>query len=223
MIEIPIDSSSTTASTIKIAAPVVTIDRTVASGPIVFKIEGTALDQTALPLGEQVSVTNDGTFSPLFPNDTSAATVQVATVGTPAVSGGGTAVFTIGQDSYTMNGQTVSMDVAPYIKDSRTFLPVRYVADALGVPDSNITFNNGQVVIHKNGTLVIMTIGSTTMSVGGANITMDVAPEITDGRTCLPVAWVAHGAERQHRVECDGADRDRHLQLTAERSLIITA
>ena len=30
-----------------------------------------------------------------------------------------------------------------------------------------------------------------TMLVGGATITMDVAPEITDGRTCLPVAWVA--------------------------------
>ena len=71
----------------------------------------------------------------LFPNDTTAATVNVATVGTTATGGGGTAVFTIGQTSYTLNGQSVTMDVAPYIKDSRTFLPLRYVADALGVPD----------------------------------------------------------------------------------------
>ena len=49
----------------------------------------------------------------------------------------------------------MTMDVAPYIKDSRTFLPLRYVADALGVPDSNITFNNGQVMINKSGTLVV--------------------------------------------------------------------
>ena len=56
---------------------------------------------------------------------------------------------------------------------------------------ANISFNNGQVVIVKNGTLVILTIGSMTMSVGGATITMDTAPEITNGRTCLPVAWVA--------------------------------
>ncbi len=46
VMEIPIDSSSTTASTIKIAAPVVTIDRTVPSGPVIFKVEGTAVDQT---------------------------------------------------------------------------------------------------------------------------------------------------------------------------------
>ena len=90
------------------------------------------------------------------------------------------------------------MDVAPYIKDSRTFLPIRYVAEALGVPDSNISFNNGQVVINKNGTMVVLNIGSTTMIVGGASVTMDAAPEITNGRTCLPIAWVAHGAER-HR------------------------
>ena len=122
-----------------------------------------------------------------------------------------------------MNGQTVSMDVAPYIKDGRTFLPVRYVADALGVPDSNITFNNGQVVIQKNGTLIIMTIGSTTMSVGGANDHHGCRSR-DHRRPHLPAGCLGGaGAERQHRVECDGADRDHHLQLTAERSLIITA
>ena len=48
VLEIPIDSSSTTASTIKIAAPVVSVDRTVPSGPVIFKVEGTAVDQTSL-------------------------------------------------------------------------------------------------------------------------------------------------------------------------------
>ena len=59
------------------------------------------------------------------------------------------------------------------------------------MPDSNISFNNGQVVINKNGAMVVLNIGSTTMLVGGAPVTMDTAPEITNGRTCLPVAWVA--------------------------------
>ena len=39
--------------------------------------------------------------------------------------------------------------------------------------------------------VVQLTIGSTTMLLNGAPITMDTAPEITSGRTCLPVAWVA--------------------------------
>ena len=142
---------------------------------------------------EALANSTSPTYAALFPNDTTAVKLAVATVGSAAstVSSSVYAVFTIGSTSYTMGGQSETMDVAPYIKDSRTFLPLRYVAEALGVPDSNISFNNGQVVINKNGTVVVMNIGSTTMMVGGATITMDVAPEISNSRTCLPVAWVA--------------------------------
>ncbi len=189
---IPIQSSSTTASTIKIAAPEVTIDNTVPEGPITFKVEGPAVDETTF---SGYTSGNNITYSQLFPNDTAAVAVNVATVGTASgtvtQSVYGTAVFMIGQTSYTLNGQSETMDVAPYIKDSRTFLPIRYVAEALGVPDSSISFNNGQVVINNNGAMVVLNIGSTTMLVGGAPVTMDTAPEITSGRTCLPVAWVA--------------------------------
>jgi hypothetical protein len=48
-----------------------------------------------------------------------------------------------------------------------------------------------KVTIIKGSTVVQMTIGSTTMVLNGATITMDTAPEITSGRTCLPIAWVA--------------------------------
>ena len=47
-IQIPISAVSSTASTIKIAAPVVTLDNTVASGTVNFKIQGTAVDETEL-------------------------------------------------------------------------------------------------------------------------------------------------------------------------------
>jgi hypothetical protein len=185
---IPINSTSTTASTIKITGAEVTIDRTVPEGPITFKIEGPAVDETEL----DASITNVP-VSALFPNDTTAASVNVATVSTAAEgSGAGTSVFTIGATSYTMNGTSVSMDVAPYIKDSRTFLPLRYVANALGVADSNIMYDaaSQKVTIIKGSMVVQLTIGSTTMLLNGAAITMDTAPEITSGRTCLPVAWV---------------------------------
>jgi hypothetical protein len=190
VIVIPIQSGSTTASTITIAAPMVTFDRTVASGPVTFKVEGTAVDETTI--GSSYTSGGGITYSPLFPNDTTAAAVNVANVGGVAGTGG-TSVFTIGSTSYTLNGSTVTMDVAPYIKDSRTFLPLRYVANALGVADSNIIWNptSQMVTIIKGGTVLQLTIGSNTMMLNGATITMDTAPEITSGRTCLPVAWVA--------------------------------
>ena len=182
---IPITNASTSASTIKIAAPQVTIDRTEPDGPIIFKVQGSAIDQTE----PQTSST-----TALFPNDTTAASVTVANLGTTTTTTtAGAVVFTIGQTSYTANGSSVTIDVAPYIKDSRTFLPLRAVAEALGVADSNVLWDPAtqKVTILKGNMVVQLTIGSTTMLLNGASVTMDTAPEINSGRTCLPVAWVA--------------------------------
>jgi len=84
------------------------------------------------------------------------------------------------------------MDVAPYIKDGRTYLPVRYVADALGVTEDNILWDpvTRSVTIFKGDRIAQMTIDSTTLLVNGVEINMDVAPEITNGRTMLPVRWM---------------------------------
>jgi hypothetical protein len=189
---IPILNASTSASTIKIAAPQVTIDNTVPNGPIIFKVQGTAVDQTELPVTMPAGMTG----TQLFPNDTTAVSVTVANLGTTTTTTAttaGTVVFTIGQASYTANGSAVTIDVAPYIKDSRTFLPLRAVAEALGVTDGNVMWDPAtqKVTILKGSMVVQLTIGSTTMLLNGASITMDTAPEINSGRTCLPVAWVA--------------------------------
>ena len=113
----------------------------------------------------------------------------------PPVSTGtpGIAVFKIGQTNFTVNGAVYNIDVAPYIKDSRTFLPLRSVANALGVQDSNILYDpaSQKVTVIKGNTKVQFTIGSTAMLINGAGFTMDVAPEINASRTCLPVAWLA--------------------------------
>ncbi len=43
-----------------------------------------------------------------------------------------TIAMTIGSTTLTVNGQAQTMDAVPVINDGRTFLPARYVADALG-------------------------------------------------------------------------------------------
>ncbi|MCL6478336.1 MAG: copper amine oxidase N-terminal domain-containing protein, partial [Peptococcaceae bacterium] len=44
-------------------------------------------------------------------------------------------VFKIGTPYYVVNGQKpgVKMDVAPFIENDRTFVPVRFLGNALGV------------------------------------------------------------------------------------------
>lgn len=104
-----------------------------------------------------------------------------------------TSVFALNSTSYIFNDKTGIMDVAPYVKDSRTYIPVRYLAYALGVTPENIVWNqaNQTVTVSLDKTVVAMTIGNTTMTVNGVSTEMDVAPEILDGRTMLPARYLA--------------------------------
>lgn len=105
----------------------------------------------------------------------------------------GNTKFFIGFTQYIKDGILRSMDVAPYIKDGRTYLPLRYVVQALGVADSNILWDapTKKVTLIKGATFVTLTIGSNIMMVNGMPITMDTAPEIANDRACLPIRFVA--------------------------------
>jgi hypothetical protein len=110
------------------------------------------------------------------------------------VSAATIAVFTIGSTHYTADQQTLTMDAAPYIKNSRTFLPLRFVANALGIPDADITYDDATqkvTIVDGAAMMVKLSIGSTYLFVNGIPTTMDVAPEIIAGRTFLPISWIA--------------------------------
>ncbi len=117
------------------------------------------------------------------------------------------AVFTIGSNFYLQNNTYKMMDAAPYIKNSRTYLPIRYVGYAMGLSDAQIQWNEAaqQVTLTNGSKTVILNIGSKTIYSNGTAITMDVAPEITNSRTCLPIAWVA--AAFGHTAVWDGISK----------------
>ena len=103
------------------------------------------------------------------------------------------AMFTIGSSVYSMDGGEQQMDVAPYIDNGRTYLPVRYAAEACGVAPGAITWNPAarQVTIAAGGCTVKLTVGSKIMTLNGLAICMDAAPEISGGRVMLPVRFLA--------------------------------
>ena len=80
----------------------------------------------------------------------------------------------------------------PYIKDSRLMVPLRAVALAAGIPDSSIIWDqSGKIILTRGNLVTSLTVGSRTLLVNGASITMDVAPEIVSGRTMLPISWLS--------------------------------
>ena len=107
-------------------------------------------------------------------------------------------VFKIGVPYYVVNGQTpgVKMDVAPFIQNDRTFVPVRFLGNALGVDDSNISWDNDTQTATLRGAkaTLSMTIGKPEVVSDGQAKVIDVAPMLVDpGRTMLPARFVAEG------------------------------
>ena len=55
-------------------------------------------------------------------------------------------VMTLDSKTYTVNGAEKTMDVAPFAKDNRTYVPVRFVGEALGFTVTGLTNGAGQYV-----------------------------------------------------------------------------
>lgn len=106
-------------------------------------------------------------------------------------------VFKIGVPYYVVDGLTpgVKMDVAPFIQNDRTYVPVRFLGNALGVDDSNITWDNPTKTATLKGAnaTLQMTIGKAQIVSNGQAKVIDVVSVLTSDRTFLPARWVAEG------------------------------
>ena len=103
-------------------------------------------------------------------------------------------VFVIGQDQYFVNNETpgVKMDAAPFIKSGRTFVPIRYLSNALGVVDKYIGWESPTVTLDQPGMPVVeLAVGQKQIKSDDQAKAMDVAPMLTEGRTYLPARFVA--------------------------------
>ncbi len=104
-----------------------------------------------------------------------------------------TAVYVIGAPTFTVNGAVQSVVTPSYIKDARTYLAIRDIATGLGIDPMNVLWDaaSSKVTLIKGTKVVQVQIGSTVMNVNGVVVAMDVAPEISNGRTMLPAAFIA--------------------------------
>lgn len=88
----------------------------------------------------------------------------------------------------TVNGQTMSFDQPPVMRNNRVFVPMRAIFERLG---SSVVYSNGVINAQGNGRSVHLAIGSTQATVNGSGLTMDVAPFTVAGRTEVPLRFVA--------------------------------
>ena len=111
-----------------------------------------------------------------------------------------TVVFAIDEKSYTKGGKVIETDVAPYIKNGRTMVPVAFLAPALGTDPAQWFPSDRMVLITKGENRIAIFIDSKELLVNGKKMQMDVVAEIVDiggggGRTMLPIAFIARALE----------------------------
>lgn len=104
-------------------------------------------------------------------------------------------VFVEGKSEYFVDGKTpgVKMDASPYISQGRTFVPVRFLGNALGVDNDHIAWdtstNKAKLVLGSRS--AELTIGKKELLANGQTKALDVAPELKNNRTFLPARFVA--------------------------------
>ncbi len=83
-----------------------------------------------------------------------------------------------------------NMMVAPFIEDGTTFVPVRFIAEALG---AEVSYNGAtrEVTIMNGTDTLVLTIDSLTAKKNGESVELVKAPQIKEGRTLLPLRNVA--------------------------------
>lgn len=100
--------------------------------------------------------------------------------------------FTVGSNTFIFNGETKQLDVAPYIADGRTMVPLRALCEALGLTvNYDFTKPDEKKVTISGAEDIVLTVGSKTALIGGEAASLDAAPVIVSGRTMVPVRFLA--------------------------------
>jgi len=117
----------------------------------------------------------------------------------------------IGKSLCRVNDKPTKLPVAPYLRQGRTMVPVRFFAEVLGytvdydfsdpamkkvmiyTPDnvSNAAMDEEQQSEKNNRPFITLFIDQTTVIIGGISVEMDTTPELVKGTTMVPLRFVA--------------------------------
>lgn len=104
------------------------------------------------------------------------------------------AILQIGSPNMIINGESKEIDpgkgTAPVIVEGRTLVPIKAIMDAVG---GTLAWDDAdkRVTIGYSGKTVELWIGSNTTRVDGKAGTTDVAPQIMNDRTMLPIGFIS--------------------------------
>ena len=104
----------------------------------------------------------------------------------------------------TLDGLGLDLDQPPIVEKGRTLIPIRAVAESIGA-DVEWDPVSKTATLSRANTRIVLTIGSNTAYVDGKEVILDAAPVIVNGRTLLPLRFVAEAFSQN--VEWDSGQK----------------
>lgn len=89
-----------------------------------------------------------------------------------------------------IDGKNVISDVAPFINNERTLVPIRVISENLGY-NVNWDNNSRKVTVKNSNKTIELFIGKKNVSVNGVDNSIDVAPMIKNDRTFVPLRFIS--------------------------------
>ncbi|MBO8163106.1 MAG: copper amine oxidase N-terminal domain-containing protein [Brevibacillus sp.] len=102
--------------------------------------------------------------------------------------------------SFTKNGQTHALPVAPYTANGNTLVPAQFFRDALGLTTQ---WNGSTAVIISGSTVIRFTVGSDKAQIGQTTVKLPVAVQVKNNMPMLPIRFVSDTLK--YTIGWDGA------------------
>ncbi|WP_317966126.1 stalk domain-containing protein [Paenibacillus sp. CCS19] len=117
--------------------------------------------------------------------------------------------LTINKKTATVNEADVKLDTAPIVLSGVTYLPLRFIADAMGAVVA-WDQTSKKVTVIRGDKLLELQIGSADLIAGGIRQPAAAAPLIRDGRTLVPLRLISE--QLGLKVNWDGAAKTVTVQ-----------
>ncbi|AEV70471.1 beta-propeller domain-containing protein [Acetivibrio clariflavus] len=136
-------------------------------------------------------------------------------------------VLYVGSSQALVNNKEIQVDssnpkVKPFIKESRTLVPVRFISEAMGA-EVGWYASSSTVTIALGNRELKLVIGNKTMFVGKEKVPLEVAPEIVEGRTFLPLRSIAEALDKKvfyDRGLIVISENESIFDITSEKAMI---
>ena len=104
----------------------------------------------------------------------------------------------IGQKTATVNTKKIMLEEAPFIRSSRTYVPLRFIAEAFDISVEWIA-SEQKILLEEGENTIELWINRMLVLKNGQEFKIDAVPLLIKNRTYVPIRFVAEALDA--RVE----------------------